>query len=242
MTVSLAEQVAELFGLQLPPAQAVQITAQAESYSRELAAWNVHTNLTAITAPEAVQVKHFLDSLSIISAAAFTPGLKVIDVGSGAGFPGLPLAMVFPDIHMMLLEATGKKVAFLQHIITLLKLPNVETLKARAEEAGQMNDQRAAYDLVLARAVARLPSLLEYLLPLAKVGGLCIAMKGKTASEEADDSTRALSVLGGRLKDIKEIHLPGVEETHYLVVIEKIAHTPLLYPRKPGMPTRNPIT
>jgi 16S rRNA (guanine527-N7)-methyltransferase len=149
--------------------------------------------------------------------------------------------MIFPELHMTLLEATGKKVAFLQHMIELLELPNVETLKARAEEAGQMSNQRAAYDLVLARAVARLPSLLEYLLPLAKVGGICIAMKGRTAAEEAADSTRALSVLGGKLQGIEAVNLPGIEETHYLVVVEKTAPTPALYPRRPGLPTQNPI-
>ena len=234
---TLTEEAAAVLDLSLSPEQ----EAQFDQYARELAVWNQHTNLTAITDPDAVRLRHFLDSLTVIKAVPMTPGLRVIDVGTGAGFPGLPLRMVCPDIQMTLLEATGKKVAFLQHLIDLFKLDHVINVNARAEDAAHDYTHRAAYDVVVARAVARLPALIEYLLPFAKVGGLCVAMKGRTAQDEAADSTNALAVLGGRIRSIETFHLPGVEEPHHLVLVEKVAPTPRDYPRKPGIPTRKPL-
>lgn len=233
----LAEQAAALFGITLTSAQ----EAQFARYADELAAWNSHTNLTAITEPEAVQVRHFLDSLSLVRAVPMTSGLRLIDVGTGAGFPGLPLSIAFPHIHVTLMEATGKKVAFLDHIIAQLGLTGAQTVHARAEDAGHMPQHRATYDVVVARAVARLPALAEYLLPLAKIGGCCIAMKGATAAEEVCDAARAIDLLGGRFNRIESLALPGVEETHHLVIIDKVAHTPRTYPRQPGTPTRKPL-
>jgi 16S rRNA (guanine527-N7)-methyltransferase len=234
---TLADEAAAL-GLTLTQEQ----EAAFDIYARELADWNAHTNLTAITDPDGVRVRHFLDSLTVAKVAPMKANTRVIDVGTGAGFPGLPLKMVFPDIYVTLLEATGKKVSFLRHMCEAVGVTSgVEFLHARAEEAGQMPGQRATYDVVLARAVARLPSLLEYLLPLAKVGGRCIAMKGKTAQSEADESARALKILGGKLTQIEAVQLPGVDETHYLVVVEKVAATPGMYPRKPGVPTKSPL-
>lgn len=237
MAASLAEHAAALFGITLAPEQ----LALFDAYTRELAAWNTHTNLTAITDPAEVMVRHYLDSLSVAPAAHLRAGVRLIDVGSGAGFPGLPLLIAFPGLEVTLLEATGKKIAFLDHVIGALGLAGAVTLRARAEEAGQMPGQRAAYDLVLARAVARLPALLEYLLPLAKVGGRCVAMKGVTAEAEARDSARALKTLGGALREIQKVALPGVADPHYLVIVDKVAPTPPAYPRRPGLPTRSPL-
>lgn len=235
--MSLAEQAVTLFGIDLSPEQ----VAAFEIYAQELIAWNSHTNLTAITARDEIDVRHFLDSLSLVRAVPMTTGMRLIDVGSGAGFPGLPLAIALPELDVTLLEATGKKVAFLEHVIQMIHLPNVAALKARAEDAGHDSTQRAGYDVVMARAVARLPSLLEYLLPLAKVGGVCVAMKGKTAEEEAASSRQALTILGGVLRRIETVQLPARDEPHYLIIIEKIAPTPAEFPRKPGIPTRKPL-
>src|SRR5262245_24417149 len=171
--MTLAEEASALLGVALTPEQ----EAQFDIYARELAIWNERVNLTAVTAPDAVRLRHFLDSLTILKAVPMPEGTQVIDVGTGAGFPGLPLLIACPDIHLTLLEATGKKVAFLDHLIALLNLNNATTLNARAEDAAHEPTQRAAYDVVVARAVARLPSLLEYLLPFAKIGGVCVAMK-----------------------------------------------------------------
>lgn len=212
-----------------------------EQYARELVSWNEKMNLTAITEPEAVQVRHFLDSLTVIKVAPMRDGLRLIDVGTGAGFPGLPLAIVYPNIHVTLLEATGKKVTFLEHIIQTLGLKNASAVKARAEEAAHDKQHRHHYDVVVARAVARMPALMEYLLPFSKVNGLCIAMKGDTAEQEAADAQYALQILGGRVHRIEQLQLPGVEKAHFLVSVQKTDRTPNAYPRSPGIPTRQPL-
>ncbi|MCA9907746.1 MAG: 16S rRNA (guanine(527)-N(7))-methyltransferase RsmG [Anaerolineae bacterium] len=233
----LAEHAAALFNLEL----SAEHEAAFARYADELLVWNERINLTAITDPDGVMIRHFLDSLTLMKVLELRPGLRVIDVGSGAGFPGLPLQIAYPQFAMTLLEATGKKVSFLQHMIDTLKLPNVQALKGRAEEIGQMQAHRATYDVAVARAVARLPILLEYLMPLVQVGGVCIAMKGKTAHSEVESSRHALTILGGRLDRIEAFQLPGVEETHYLVMVEKTAPTPTQYPRRSGLPSQQPL-
>jgi len=212
-----------------------------EWYAQELVTWNEKVNLTAITEPLAIEMRHFLDSLSVVKATSIQPGCKIIDVGSGAGFPGIPLKIVFPQIQLSLLEATGKKTTFLEHVIAQLKLTNVRIVNARAEEAGQDRTHREAYDLVLARAVAHMPILLEYLLPLARIGGRVVAMKGESAAAEIHAAESALRILGGHFKQITPVELPHVAETHYLVVVDKTAATPHQYPRKPGIPSKKPL-
>ncbi len=227
----------ELLGLDLSPE-----TQRAFSiYADELLAWNEKFNLTAITAPEEIEMRHFLDSLSVLRAISLKPGLRVIDVGTGAGFPGLPLRLVAPGIELTLLEATAKKTTFLEHIVHRLKLHNVQVVNARAEEAGQDPRHREQYDVALARAVAQMPALSEYLLPLCRVGGKCVALKGESAVAEVRQAETALEILGGRVDRVIPVELPQVAETHYLVVIRKSAATPPAYPRRPGVPTKRPL-
>lgn len=230
-----------LLGLELTPAH---LTAF-QIYSDELRAWNEKVNLTAITQPRDIQIKHFLDSLSLLRAMpllASTQPLRMIDVGTGAGFPGLPLKIICPHIQLTLLEATGKKTAFCQHMVTALKLKDVSVVNARAEEAGQRPEHRERYDWAVARAVAELPVLAEYLLPLVKLGGHALAQKSKDAHTEALSASGALKKLGGELGQIVEVELPGIAETRYLVVLKKMAATPRLYPRRPGVPSKTPLS
>ena len=236
--IELPQAVHNLLGLDLTADQ----QAAFERYMQELVVWNEQrANLTAIIEPLAVEIRHFLDSLSVLKMVPMTPGLKVIDVGTGAGFPGLPLRIVAPNIKMALMEATGKKTQFLEHVCTQLKFTNVKVVHARAEDAGQDPAHREQYDLVVARSVAHMPILMEYLLPLCKVGGQVIAMKGESAAAEARLAESAMRILGGRLTRIMPTELPHVVETHYLVLIDKTAATSTRYPRKPGLPSKNPL-
>jgi 16S rRNA (guanine527-N7)-methyltransferase len=226
-----------MFGLELSNHQADQFS----TYEAALLDWNTRINLTAITQPDDIRVRHFLDSLSLVTVVNFDEGDRLIDVGTGAGFPGMALAIAFPHLQVTLMDATAKKLAFAEHLIARLGLRNVRTLHSRAEEAGQRVQQRAQFDVVTARAVARLPILLEYMLPLAKVNGLCIAMKGPTAEAEIGDSRKAAAILGGEIQPPAQVVLPGVEDPHYLVTTIKVKSTPRAYPRKAGIPTKSPL-
>ena len=217
-----------------------------EVYYEELVAWNEKCNLTAIVVYEQVQIKHFLDSLTCLLAlkgmkARRREGTKAIDVGAGAGFPGLPCRIVCPGLRLTLLEATGKKVRFLEHIVSRLGLADVEVIKGRAEELGRDAAHRERYDLALARAVAALPVLVEYVLPFCRLGGLFVAQKGSEGDAEARAAAGAIATLGGALRRIVHLELPHLAEPRSLVVIEKVAPTPEKYPRRPGIPSKRPL-
>ncbi|MBN1123180.1 MAG: 16S rRNA (guanine(527)-N(7))-methyltransferase RsmG [Anaerolineae bacterium] len=213
-----------------------------EVYARELLDWNAHTNLTAITDPADIEMRHFVDSLSCLSVINPRQGaLRVIDVGTGAGFPGIPIKIACPAIDLVLVEATVKKVRFLEHIAEQLGLEHVSIIHARAESLGQIADHREQYDWVLARAVAALPILAEYLLPLCRIGGHCLPQKGETAHQEVIEAQHAINLLGGKVIQLTPVELPTVVDTRYLVDIEKVASTPPKYPRRPGMPSKRPL-
>jgi 16S rRNA (guanine527-N7)-methyltransferase len=213
-----------------------------EQYSQELIAWNQRVNLTRIVEPDEIAIKHFLDSLSVCQALPdLPPGFSIIDVGSGAGFPGLPLKIALPHIRLTLLESTGKKTAFLQHIVDTLNLSGVTILTARAEEVGQQSTHREQYDVAVARAVSALPTLAEYTLPLVKVGGRVIVQKGQLPAGEVKRAANALEILGGQIRHILLVTVPGLDAERHLLVIDKHKPTPQQYPRRPGLPVKKPI-
>lgn len=235
--LGLKEAAKNLLGLNLTTRQLEAFTW----YSNELISWNQRFNLTAITDPDGIEVRHFLDSLTCLLAMRPGAAGRLVDVGTGAGFPAIPLKVVSVHLRITLIEATRKKAEFCQHVVDHFKFEGMETLHARAEEVGQDPDHRQAYDYAVARAVAPLPVLVEYLLPLLRIGGRAIAQKGETAHAEAHETEEALRILGGKVTRLIPIELPGVPETRHLVVIEKTAATPVEYPRRPGIPEKRPL-
>jgi len=228
---------AKKLGLELEPSQLEQFDA----YYRELVDWNRQINLTAITDYDEVQLKHFLDSLTVTLAWQPAKGNAVIDVGTGAGMPGVPLKIVFPDVKLVLLEATAKKVSFLHHITQKLGLDDVEIVVGRAEEVAHVAQYRERFDLVLSRAVAPLPALVELTLPFCATGGSFIAQKKGSLDEEISRADKAIKLLGGRLGEVKKINLDEFADERYLIVIDKISPTPEHYPRRPGVPGKKPL-
>ena len=234
---------ARAWGMELSEAQRQAF----RTYYEELAAWNARFNLTAITGCRQVQLRHFLDSLSCLLVLdewfpADVPAPRVIDMGAGAGFPGIPLKLLRPDWDLTLVDSGRKKVLFLQHMVEVLRLSGLQVLWARAEDLGQDLQHRELYDVALARAVAELSVLAEYLLPFCQVGGMMLAPKGVKAQVEVQAAERAICTLGGRVVEVRAVDVPGLEEVRCLVVVEKIASTPARYPRRPGIPSKRPLS
>jgi len=220
-------------------------------FSEQLLEWNTRFNLTAITEPEQVEIRHFLDSLSCLQALTtvgdrslsnwLSRPLNALDIGAGAGLPGIPLKIVWPRLRLTLLEATGKKVRFLEHVIEELSLSQTLAVHDRAESLAHDPQHRDKYDFVLVRSVAELPVLLEYALPFARRGGLVLAQKGEAAAAEVVAAEQALAILGGQLRQVVPVEIPGLADTRHLVVVEKKSQTPEKYPRRPGMPQKRPL-
>ncbi len=208
-------------------------------YTNMLLEWNEKINLTAITELDEIIQKHFIDSLTINKY--IKESASIIDVGTGAGFPGIPLKIVREDISVTLLDALNKRINFLNEVIEQNELTNIETIHARAEEAGKNKALRESFDIATSRAVAPLNVLVEYLLPLVKIGGKCICMKGSNAKEEIENSRKAITILGGKIEKIEELELPNSDIKRTIIVIKKEKNTPAKYPRKAGTPSKMPI-
>lgn len=225
LNISLTEQQLQQFSL----------------YYELLIEWNQKMNLTGITEKEAVYEKHFYDSLSAALAVSFAEFQSLCDVGAGAGFPSIPLAISFPHLRITVVDSLKKRITFLEHLVSKLSLNNVELFHERAETFGQQKSMRESFDIVTARAVAKLSILSEFCLPLVKKQGIFLVMKGPKVSEEIAEAKRALATLGGKIKNIVETKLPLEQSERNILVIEKYKQTPKKYPRKPGIPNKEPL-
>lgn len=209
------------------------------TYMEILIKWNEKINLTAIVERGEVIDKHFVDSLTI--SQYIGDNESIIDVGTGAGFPGIPLKIARDSLKIDLLDSLNKRVNFLNEVINKLELKRITTIHSRAEDEASKKEKRESYDVAVSRAVANLPVLLEYLLPFVKLGGKCICMKGMNVSEEVNNSKKVLKELGGEIEEIKKLQLPNTDATRNIIIVRKIANTPKKYPRKAGTAAKNPL-
>lgn len=233
------ESGAKKLGLRLTPRQLEQF----QVYYQELIDWNRRMNLTAITDYDEVQVKHFLDSLTVVQALKLplSKETRLIDVGTGAGIPGIPLKILLPEIELVLLDATKKKASFLEHIIEKLRIKSTGVVVGRAEEVAHRPEYRQQFDLVLSRAVAELSTLVELTLPFCAIGGRFIAQKKGDIEAEVQAARQAIFLLGGELVGVEAVELSEFSDKRQLVVIDKVGETPVQYPRRPGIPTKRPL-
>lgn len=210
-------------------------------YKNMLIEWNKKFNLTAITDEKEIILKHFIDCLAISEGADLSRNKKIIDVGTGAGFPGVPIKIAFPEVQITLLDSLNKRITFLEELSKKLELDNVKCIHSRAEDGGNNNEFRETFDLCISRAVANLSALCEYCLPFVKVGGSFISMKGPDVLEELNSAKNAISILGGNIIEVKTVNIPETDIIHSLVIIKKVKPTPTKYPRKAGKVKKEPI-
>lgn len=232
----LEKRLAE-FNVTCSPTQLDQFTLFFEMLIEK----NKVMNLTGITEPDEFAVKHIIDSLSCDDPEIFKANSKLIDIGTGAGFPGIPLAIMHPNIQITLFDSLQKRLKFLEEVIAALNLTNVTTLHGRAEDMGQNPKYREQFDIATSRAVARLPILLEWSVPFVKKGGFFLSLKGAIYKEECNESGKALKTLGASLQEIKEVQLPSLEDKRAILCIKKDKSTPKRYPRKPKEIKTNPL-
>ncbi|MDD3173050.1 MAG: 16S rRNA (guanine(527)-N(7))-methyltransferase RsmG [Herbinix sp.] len=209
-------------------------------YYELLIEWNKVMNLTAITTLSDVVIKHFVDSLTLAKIIRPTSE-KILDIGTGAGFPGIPLKIVFPDTNIVLLDSLNKRLQFLNEVISKLGMKNIITLHGRAEDYGRDPEYREQFDLCVSRAVAKLSSLSEYCIPYVKKGGFFISYKSGNIDEELESSQRAIKLLGAKVEQVSEFILPDTDIGRTLVVLKKTEHTPKIYPRSAGKPSKEPL-
>lgn len=234
---SLLPKLAEEYGLAISN----DLFRLFDKYATLLVDCNTHVNLTAITDPEGIAIKHFLDSMLLLKAIDLPIGARLIDIGAGAGFPGLPCKLYRNDLDITLLDSLNKRIAFLNTLSAELEV-KLTAIHGRAEEFGQKSEYREAYDVATARAVARLPELCEYCLPFVKKGGYFLAMKGSDAETEAAEAEKAITLLGGKLEKTVWFKLPDSEESKRgIIVIKKISQTPTKYPRNAGQMKKKPL-
>ncbi|MBQ3414173.1 MAG: 16S rRNA (guanine(527)-N(7))-methyltransferase RsmG [Clostridia bacterium] len=208
-------------------------------YMDILLEWNQKMNLTAITDKKEIILKHFVDSLTINKY--IDKNKSIIDVGTGAGFPGIPIKIIRDDVEVVLVDSLNKRINFLNEVINKLELKNIKAIHARAEEIGKTEEYREKFDISTSRAVANLSTLSEYLIPLVKINGKCICMKGPDINEEIEQSKVAIKTLGGKIEDIKSFRLPNSDFSRNIVIVKKISKTDKKYPRKAGIPSKEPI-
>lgn len=208
-------------------------------YMKLLIEWNEKMNLTAITDPDEIILKHFIDSITILKE--IKDNSKLVDVGTGAGFPGIPLSIMNPTLKITLVDSLNKRLIFLQEVVNELKLKNIEIIHARAEELGQNKEYREKFDVATSRAVANLSTLSEYLIPLVKINGKVISMKAGEAEKEINEARNAIKVLGGTIEKKEEFNLPQTDIGRTIIVIKKEESTSKKYPRKSGIPSKDPI-
>lgn len=212
-----------------------------KKYKELLKEWNKKINITAITEDDEIDIKHFLDSLTPWPTNLFNGKKKVIDIGTGGGFPGVPLKIVNEDLDITLLDSLNKRINFLKEVILALDLEGVQAVHGRAEELSRKKPHRESFDITISRAVASLDTLSEYCIPFVKVGGYFISMKGSDIEEELQNSLNAINTLGGKLIEKKIVQVPESDIQHSLIIIEKVRHTPSKYPRGGGHPRKNPL-
>ena len=212
-----------------------------EQYYDLLIEWNNKLNLTRITSKAEVYEKHFLDSIAVTKIISLRKPHKLIDIGTGAGFPGIPLKIMYPELEVLLLDSLGKRVSFLDEVIKILELKSIRALKGRAEDLARDTDYRKGYDVAVSRAVANLAILSEYNLPFLKLGGSFVAYKSESVSDELGEAKNAIKTLGGKIQKVEKFYLPKTNISRTFIIIEKVNETPEKYPRRAGIPEKRPL-
>jgi 16S rRNA (guanine527-N7)-methyltransferase len=235
--VDMLKKGASIYGIELNEVQIEQFL----KYKELLKEWNEKINLTAITDDFGIINKHFIDSISILKSGVIKEGMRIIDVGTGAGFPGIPLKIIMPSLNVVLLDSLNKRINYLNNVIRELELEGIEAIHGRAEDFARKKEYREQFDIATARAVANMTVLSEYCIPYVKISGYFIAMKGPSADEELREAKNAIGTLGGKFKEIVETEILGDEFKHKLIVVEKVNSTLEKYPRKAGQIEKKPI-